>query len=231
MYGQAQGEGRPSSKSTQRPKSLHYAEVSDAKVNAYKKYEDLRYQSPGIGDAWANSMRGGDWRLFTNDELQWAGTGFGVMFDMRDLAIINGPGTNPDASIALNIAGNPAITEGDNIFFRKDVYLTNFADRLDSRFIENVDILLHECTHIYQFQTMGFALFFIRYVAELVTFGGRSEVYRYNNRDLPFHRESLEGQAEMVGHYANYMAGGQPSNADSQSTIEKKLKSTNIFWQ
>ncbi len=229
MYDLYQGGGRPSSQSEVRPRSSADSTAGQAKLKSYKKYDDVRFQDLDLANEIADAMRGPEARLLTKDELQWCGTGFGVMTDISNVAIINGPGNNVDAMTALNIMGNPAITEGDNIYFRKDRYLKDFGDRTGATFADNVDVLLHEYTHVYQYQKMGFFSFFVKYGSDLGSFGGKNEVYRYNKRQLPFNHESLEGQAEMVGHYANYLAGGQPNNSDTRSTIEKKLKSTGIF--
>jgi hypothetical protein len=228
MYDQFQGGGRPGSEASARPDASSVS-GDEAEMKALQKYNDAKFQDPDLGNALADSLRGPKARALSTGEHQQVGISFGTLVDTRDVAIIDGPGNNSDAKIAFDIGGNPAITEGNNIYIAHKYYRVDFADPSHPTFTDNVDTLIHEFTHVYQYQTLGFCSFFLLYAAQLVAFGGADECYRYDKRKLPFRYESLEGQAAMVGHYAQYMAGGTPYHADTMANIATRLKSTGIF--
>lgn len=228
MYGRFQGIGRPGSESGRRPETSSIS-ADEAESKALEKYSDWQFQDPDLGNSLADSLRGPNARALTAGEHQWVGTAFGTLVDARDVVIIDGPGNNTDARVAFDIGGNPAITEGNNIYVRNDHYRVDFADPAHDTYADNVDMLIHEFTHVYQYQTFGFFLFFARYAAELMAYGGPTKCYRYDQRKLRFPYETLEGQAAMAGHYAQYLAGGTPRHADSMKNIEARLKSTGIY--
>jgi hypothetical protein len=228
MYGQDQAGRRPDSDAGFRPNSSSNS-GADAETRMLEKYDDAKFQDPDIGNAYADALRGPNARALSVGELQWVGTAYGTLISAVDVVIINGPGNNGDARIAFDIGGNPAITEGNNIYIKQKYYSVDFADQNQSTYSENIDTLIHECTHVFQYRTIGFFAFYTRYIAELIAFGGANECYRYDKRKLHFRYESLEGQAAMVGHYAQYLAGGTPSNADTMKNIETRLKSSGIF--
>jgi Domain of unknown function (DUF4157) len=176
-------------------------------------------------NALADSLRGPSARTLTSGEEAQLRKVFGNNIDLSNVRIVNGAGYNPDAKIAFDIGGNPAITEGNTVYIRSDGYMADF-----SKDPEAIRTLAHEFTHVQQFQQRGFTNFFGRYAKDLATIGDRNKLYDYQSRpNNSYGRETLEGQAQMVGDYANYKAGGNVINATQAKQIEARLKGTGLF--
>jgi hypothetical protein len=185
-------------------------------------------------DRLANSMRGPHARDITAGERAELEKIFGDSIDLDNVRIVRGPGTNP-AALAAFENGNPAITIGDTVYVRGDVY-----DRLGSDFSkspEGLATLAHEFAHVRQYQQMGYGSFYARYASEYADAGGdASEMYDYQSRpNTTYATETIEGQAEMVGDYAELKAkkdSGVPLSAEEKALmkdIEGRLKGTGIF--
>jgi hypothetical protein len=181
---------------------------------------------PGAAaNALADSMRGPSARTLTSGEESQLRKVFGNNIDLSNVRIVNGAGYNPDAKIAFDVGGNPAITEGNTVYIRSDGYMADF-----SKDPEAIRTLAHEFTHVQQFQQRGFANFFGRYAKDLATIGDRNKVYDYASRpNTTYKTETLEGQAKMVGDYANFKAGGSVLTAAEAKDVERRLKGTGIF--
>jgi hypothetical protein len=188
--------------------------------------KDKLISLPGAAaNALADSMRGPSARTLTSGEEAQLRKVFGNNIDLSNVRIVNGAGYNPDAKIAFDVGGNPAITEGNTVYIRSDKYVADFSK--DPKAIRT---LAHEFAHVQQFQQRGFANFFGRYAKDLATIGDRNKVYDYQSRpNNSYSRETLEGQAQMVGDYANYKAGGNVINATQAKQIEARLKGTGLF--
>jgi hypothetical protein len=179
----------------------------------------------GAANALADSMRGPSARTLTSGEQTELRKVFGNSIDLSNVRIVNGAGYNPDAKIAFDIGGNPAITEGNTVYIKSDGYKADF-----SKDPEDIRTLAHEFTHVYQFQKMGFGSFFGKYAKDLVTIGDRNKIYDYNSRpNTTYKTETLEGQAQMVGDYARYKAGDTSFSAQRIQNIENRLKGTGLF--
>lgn len=139
------------------------------------------------------------------------------------MRIVDGPGRNPDAWVAFNIGGNPAITEGNTVYVRHDNYRRDF-----SATPAGINTLVHEFAHVRQFQQMGFGGFFAKYASDIATYRDRDAVYRYETRTSHFRNEPIEGQAEMIGDYAGYRAG-QPMAPERVRDLEQRLRGTGLF--
>lgn len=190
------------------------------------KAKDALTSLPGdAANALADSMRGPSARTLTPGETAALRGAFGNGIDLSNVRIVDGPGYNPDAAIAFNVGGNPAITEGNTVYVRSDHYSKDF-----SASPQGVNTLIHEFTHVRQFQQMGFGGFFAKYAGDLASNGGdRNKVYDYGSRGSSFADETIEGQAQMVGDYAGYRAGEVKLTPAEVASIERKLNGTGIF--
>ena len=178
----------------------------------------------GAANALANSMRGNSARTLTSGETAVLRQTFANGIDLSNVRIVDGPGRNPDAWLAFNVGGNPAITEGNTVYLRHD---HNSADLSASP--AGINTLVHEFTHVRQFQTMGFGSFFGKYAQDLATIGDRNKLYDYGARSTSFGGETIEGQAEMVGDLAGYRAGEVKLTPAQAQDVERRLTGTGIL--
>jgi Domain of unknown function (DUF4157) len=190
---------------------------------ADKVRDQLAALPNSAANALADSMRGSNARTLTAGETTALRNAFGNSIDLSNVRIVDGPGRNPDAWVAFNIGGNPAITEGNTVYVRSDQYTKDFSATPGG-----VNTLVHEFTHVRQYQQMGFGGFFAKYANDLAATGNRNGVYDYAPRTNHFRKETIEGQAAMVGDYAGYKAGNTMPPAKVLS-IEAKLRGTGIF--
>lgn len=198
--------------------------LSDLGDWAGKVKDTLTSLPNSAANALADSMRGPAARELTAGETAALQRAFGNSIDLTNVRIVNGPGHNPDAAIAFNVGGNPALTEGNTVYVRSDHYSTDFASSP-----QGVNTLVHEFAHVRQYQQMGFGSFFGKYASDLVDIGDRNQVYRYDTRSRDFGSETIEGQAEMVGDYAGYKAGEVKLTPAEVASIESKLRGTGIY--
>jgi Domain of unknown function (DUF4157) len=178
-------------------------------------------------NALADSMRGPNARTLTAGETNALRQAFGNSIDLSNVRIVDGPGRNPDAWVAFNVGGNPAITEGNTVDVRSDGYTKDFSKTPD-----RLNTLLHEFAHVRQYQQMGFGAFFAKYANDLATAGGRNSVYDYGSRPNHFRDETIEGQAAMVGDYAGYRAGQTGNgalNPIKAAAVEIRVRGTGLF--
>lgn len=175
-------------------------------------------------NALADSMRGSQARELTPGETVALRRAFGDSIDLGNVRIVNGPGRNPDAALAFNVGGNPAITEGNTVYVRSDHYTADFSTSPAA-----INTLTHEFTHVRQYQQLGFGGFFAKYAGDLVSIGDRNKVYDYNSRGGNFGAETIEGQAQMVGDYAGYKAGEVKLSPAQVASVERKLAGTGLF--
>ncbi|WP_156309854.1 DUF4157 domain-containing protein, partial [Novosphingobium sp. AAP93] len=206
--------------------------IRDAGESIFRDLEDkrqelahnLRNLPSNAANALADSMRGPNARELTSGEYKLIRDAFGREIDLSDVRIVNGPGYNPDALTAFNLGGNPAITEGNTVYIGKN-YLNDFSS---SR--AGIETLLHEFTHVLQYQTLGFSGFGAKYAVDLKNNGfDRNKVYDYQSRSTTFRTETLEGQAQMVGDYARLRAGNVPSSAPAMQSLARRLQGSGIY--
>lgn len=189
------------------------------------KAKDALASLPGdAANALADSMRGPGARALTGGETAALRGAFGNSVDLSNVRIVDGPGYNPDAAIAFNVSGNPAITEGNTVYIRADHYAKDL-----SASPAGVNTLVHEFTHVRQYQQMGFGSFAAKYAHDLASTGDRHKVYDYRSRAGNFQSETIEGQAEMVGDYAGCKAGQHDLTPADVAAIERKLRGTGLF--
>jgi hypothetical protein len=192
---------------------------------AAKIKDQLKSLPNDAANALADSMRGPSARKLTAGEITELRKVFGNDIDLSNVRIVDGPGYNPDAKLAFDVGGNPAITEGNTVYIRHDRYTKDF-----SKTPGGIETLAHEFTHVRQYQKMGFGSFFAKYATDLVTAKDRNKVYDYQSRpNTTFKTETIEGQAQMVGDYAEYKAGGTNLNAAEVKDVERRLKGTGLF--
>lgn len=119
-------------------------------------------------------------------------------FDPDRVRLRHGAGANPAAAIALRVAD--AVTMIDTIHFRE-------PPPADFSAGGNRLLFLHELTHAWQYQRLGAAGFYARYLREWARCGfRRKDMYVYASGD-PFGQAMLEAQAEMVRDYSRDAAG------------------------
>jgi Domain of unknown function (DUF4157) len=192
---------------------------------AQKILNELAALPNEAANALADSMRGPNARALTAGEIRELRKIFGDDIDLSNVRIVNGPGDNPAAKAAFEIGGNPAITIGNTVYIRSDKYVPDL-----SKSPAGIETLAHEFTHVNQYQDMGFGSFFAKYAKDLKDIGDRDEVYRYETRpNTTYRTETLEGQAQMVGDYARYLAGDKNITAEQARDIERRLKGTGLF--
>lgn len=175
-------------------------------------------------NALADSMRGSSARELTAGETTALRSAFGNGIDLSNVRIVDGPGRNPDAWLAFNVGGNPAITEGNTVYVRSDHYTGDF-----SKSAESVNTLVHEFAHVNQYQDMGFGSFFGNYAHDLTTTGDRHAVYDYASRNTTYATETIEGQAAMLGDYAGHLAGEGKLTPERAQALETRLSGTGFF--
>lgn len=141
-------------------------------------------------NALAASMRGPSARTLTPGETTALRSAFGNDIDLSNVRVVDGPGRNPDAWLAFNVGGNPAITEGNTVYVRSDHYTGDFSTTP-----AGVNTLVHEFAHVNQFQDMGFGSFFGKYAGDLASIGDRNKLYDYASRNTTYATETIEGQA------------------------------------
>jgi hypothetical protein len=147
-------------------------------------------------------------RSLTAGEIALARAAFGEGINYRRVRLHNGPGLQPLAHAAF-ARGNPAITVGDDIYF-KTGYCADFSVAGQDR-----QSFIHEMTHVWQYEKLGLAAFFLRYGKDLAKAGGKpSAMYKYKKGTDSFGKAMLEAQASMVGDYSTALwAGDAPALA------------------
>lgn len=197
--------------------------------NLFKSAEDLRYRLRSMPNTLANKMvdqdRGRFQRPLTSGEKQAVVEAFGYEVAPDAVRVVDGPGLSPIARCAFKIGGNPAITVGNTIFVRHDLYVIDMTRQPD-----HFDRLLHEYTHVIQYYRLGFGTFLGRYTSNSARYPlDRSKAYKYEERKTSFDQETIEGQAEMVGNYARLKRFGNPVDKDKVADIARRLKGTGIY--
>jgi Domain of unknown function (DUF4157) len=176
-------------------------------------------------NAVADSMRGPKARTLTSGEQAQLNKIFSNRsIDLSNVRIVDGAGNNPAAAAAFR-NGNPAITIGNTVYVKPGTYAADF-----SKTPKGIELLAHEFTHVEQYQRLGFGSFGVKYAKDLASVGGDpNKAYRYETRNTTFKTETLEGQAQMVGNYAEYKAGGKNLTAAQVKDVENRLKGTGFF--
>lgn len=173
----------------------------------------------------SDSMRGPKARTLTSGEQTELGKIFSNRsIDLSNVRIIDGAGNNP-AAAAVFRNGNPAITIGNNVYVKPGTYSADF-----SKSAKGVKLLAHESVQVDQYQDLGFGSLGVKYAKDLASVGGDpNKVYRYETRNTTFKTKTLEGQAQMVGNYAEYKAGGNNLSAAQVKDVENRLKGAGFF--
>jgi len=163
-------------------------------------------------------------RPLTAGEIALARRAFGDEPPYDKVRLRKGAGMNAAAGIAF-MRGNPAITLVRTIYFRRpwhaDFSAANADDKAD---------LLHELTHVLQYERLGVLGFGLRYARELARHGFRpGRLYDYKAAGTKFPQATLEGQAEMVGDYARGILGTGPNAAAHAAAIAPWLEGSGLF--
>ncbi|PCD02026.1 hypothetical protein COC42_11105 [Sphingomonas spermidinifaciens] len=177
-----------------------------------------------VADRLADSMRGDKARELTPAEQAFVEQAFGDRIDLSEVRFVDGPGNSPIARAAF-ANGNPAITVGDTVYFKPGHFSTDFTASAEDR-----KLLNHELTHVLQYETLGYGSFTARYAREFAEAGGDADkMYDYASRDTVFDTETLEGQAQMVGDYAQIRHSTNPARQAKIADLERRLEGTGIY--
>lgn len=188
--------------------------------------------SHAMANAVADSFRGPFARRMTAGEIALITKAFGKQpVSPHQVRFENGPGKQPLAMTAF-LNGNPAITIGNTIYIKRSKYRSVGGKDL-SKTPDGIELLLHEYTHVLQYARLGFAQFGRRYALEFEANGGdANKMYDYRSRSLHYRQELIEGQAAIVGDYAQQMAL-DPKKRDAKLVqhLQRKLAGTGIMGQ
>ena len=178
-----------------------------------------------VADFIADLDRGPDARVLTTDETRLVREAYGDRQPPSVVRIVKGSGLSLPAMLAFR-KGNPAITIGNTIYIKAE-YQVPHQD-LSTRDV-GVELLLHEFTHVIQWKTMGYTGFGRRYLSDIHDCG-MDQLYDYEKRNTVYAQETLEGQAQMVGHYARVrLSPNNPNSIAKRQDLERRLKGTGIY--
>jgi Domain of unknown function (DUF4157) len=190
----------------------------------------LGRMSHGMANIVADSFRGILSRPVTAGEARLIAQAFGPQpVHPSQVRFVPGPGNQPLAAAAF-INGNPAITIGNTVYIKPSTYSKLGGNDLSAT-PEGIEMLIHEYTHVVQYARLGFAVFGARYAQEFRSSGNdANKMYDYRSRNLHYDQEMIEGQAAMVGDYAQQMAlPAAKQNAALIQQLRTKLRGTGIF--
>lgn len=157
-------------------------------------------------------------RILTSGEISLLREVFDQRLTYTKIRLRDGAGLNPIAAIAFRDAGNHAMTWLNTIHFNKGHYRPDFSTD-DS----GASLLVHEATHVWQYAELGLATFVLRYGKGLAGCSfDQHKMYDYS-KDTHFRDATLEGQAQMVGHYFTLRRG---SKGDA---LKQKLARTGFY--
>lgn len=160
-------------------------------------------------------------RRLTSGEIALAKTAFGDEPPYDKVRLRRGAGVNAAAVIAF-LLGNPAITLIRTIYFK-----TPWHEDFSAADPKSKADLLHELTHVLQYERLGVLGFGLRYVRELAAHGFKpARLYDYKAANTKFPKATLEGQAQMVGDYAEAKSSG---NSFAIAAIGPWLEGSGLF--
>lgn len=159
-------------------------------------------------------------RGLTAGEIELAREAFGNAIEYSRVTLCRGAAANPVAHLAF-FKGNPAITLGSTIYFKRD-FCADFCAPGANR-----AAFIHEMTHVWQYQRLGLARFLWRYGREFVRAGGvPGRMYRYAPGETRFAEAMLEAQAEMVADYGEALRRGLEARA---ATLASNLAGSGLY--
>jgi uncharacterized protein DUF4157 len=162
----------------------------------------------------------GTQRKLTEGEITLARAAFGDKIKYGRVRLSDGPGNNAFAHMAF-AKGNPAITIGSTVYFKRD-FCPDFSAPGKNR-----KSYMHEMTHVWQYQTLGMPAFFARYGAEFVQVGGKpGDMYKYTKGVTKFDEAMLEAQANMIGDYSEALWAG---NEAGKATIARNVAGSGLY--
>lgn len=178
-----------------------------------------------VADWIVDRDRGPDARNLTAGEARHVRAGYGNRQPPSLVRIVRGPGLSGWAAMAF-LKGNPAITIGNTIYIKSDHQVPHH-DLSQSAI--GVELLLHEYTHVIQWKTLGYVAFGRRYVSDIRQCG-MAQLYEYEQRQTTYNQETLEGQAQMVGHYAGLLfESDNAGDAIKLTDLRRRLAGTGIY--
>ena len=159
-------------------------------------------------------------RKLTEGEIALARKAFGDKIDYSKVDIVEGAALNIPAHLAF-LNGNPAITMGSTIYFKKG-YCDDFADPATKQYS-----YMHEMTHVWQWQKLGWTRFLLRYGREFLKVRGKAgDMYIYENDTKAFGESMLEAQANMVQHYSQALWA---KNESKKGGVAKRLADSGLY--
>lgn len=202
--------------------------VGTMRRNLFQRADDLKKLLVSVPHRAANAVadldRGPHARRVTAGEAALVRQAYGSRVDPGEVRIVDGAGWSAIAAVAF-LHGNPAITVGNTIYMRHDHYRPDLTTRTD-----DVNTLIHEFMHVIQYKELGFVHFGARYLTELKASGGDpNKLYDYKHRHLDFARETLEGQAAIVGDYAGDRVSPKLADQQAGARLQPRLHGTGIY--
>jgi hypothetical protein len=159
-------------------------------------------------------------RPLTDGERAMVSAAFGDGVDYGRVRLCQGTGGNPAAHLAFRKPGVDAITLIRTIFFRGGL-VPDFSQGGDA------SLLMHEMTHIWQYQTLGVARFGLRYLNELEACNfDRNCLYHYECGQTAFADAKLEAQAQIVQDYGIALGAGRAGWA---ADLRRNLAGSGLF--
>ena len=159
-------------------------------------------------------------RPLTEGERNMLGAAFGDGLDYSRVRLCQGTGGNPGAHMAFRKPGVDAITLIRTIFFRGGL-VEDFSQGGDA------SLLMHEMTHIWQYQRLGVLRFGLRYLNELEACNfDRNALYHYDSGQTAFAEARLEAQAQMVQDYGIALGAGRTQQA---ADLRRNLAGSGLF--
>lgn len=161
-------------------------------------------------------------RPLTPGEVALGREAFGERIPLERIRFVEGAARNPIAKAAFR-NGNSAITLRRTIYFAPAYYRPDFSAGKSAA----KGLLIHELTHIWQYETKGTARFLARYVREFAAVGFKAwRMYEYEQGKTPFRPAMIEAQAEMAGNYAEAKADGDSAKL---ALIATNLAGSGLF--
>lgn len=160
-------------------------------------------------------------RTLSDQEVVFLRGAFGSRIAFERVRLFRGPSKNPVAMAAFR-NGNTAITLRQSIYFR-----SHYCDDFCRGGVQDMALLAHELTHVWQYSRLGVARFLARYAREFasVRFTAR-DMYRYEAGVTTFWDARLEAQAQMVGDYQFARLTG---DAPRQAQLARNLRGSGFF--
>lgn len=172
-------------------------------------------------------------RRLTEAEAAEAERAYGDAIRPDRVRLIYGFGSSLIAWAALERAGASAITLRNRIYLRRDLF--GDPERDLTSYAYGFNALVHELSHVRQYDRLGFLGVVIRIARDAIRYGADG-AYRYESRDQAFADQPLEGQSQIHGDYGTLHVFGPQGLRDAQvfnseETVRRYAAGCGIYGQ